>query len=129
MKMLLASSILVMASVSQADVIKCTFTEPFVDTVYSMTSSTLTYKTADGGKKVIKNVSFQIKGPSVFELMDKNGKVLQTLTLNYKGSNGMSDEDVYPYEVQDTDPMMTANNGIGGCSSNYQKVKTVAPAY
>lgn len=128
MKMFVASSILMLASVSQADVIKCTFTEPFVDTTYSMTASTLTYKSADQSQnKVVKNVSFQIKGPGVFELVDKKGNVLQTLTLNYKGSNGMSDEHVYPYEVQDNDSMMTANNGVGGCSSNYLPVKIVVP--
>lgn len=120
MKLFLASSIVMLASVSQADVIKCSFTEPFVNTTYSMTASTLTYKDFEGGKKVVKNVSFQIKSAGVFELMDKKGKVLQTLTLTNKGSDGMSDT-IFPFEVKDTDPMMTANNGIGGCTSNYLK--------
>lgn len=114
---------LLVASVSQADVIKCTFTEPFVDSTYSMTQSTLTYVTAGESKPVVlKNVSFQIKEAGVFEIVAKGGKVLQTLTLNHQGSNGMS-EDVYPYDVKDVSDL--AGFGVGGCVSNYQKA--VAP--
>jgi hypothetical protein len=121
MKSLLMGSLLLVASVSQADVIKCVFTEPFVNTVYSMTQSSLTYSSAGEDKPVvIKNVSFQIKAAGVFELVSKDGKVLQTLTLNNNGSDGMSDT-VFPYEVKDNNEMMTVNNGIGGCTSNYQK--------
>jgi uncharacterized membrane protein len=121
MKSLLVTSLLLVASVSQADVIKCSFTEPFVDSVYSMTQSTLTYSTVDERgevKNVIKNVSFQIKEAGVFQLVAKNGDVLQALKLSHQGSNGMSDA-VYPYEVQDNSGF--AGHGIGGCSSNYQK--------
>jgi len=123
MKIILAASLLV-ASVSQADVIKCTFTEPFVDTVYSMTQSTLAYKSAEQKDIVVKNVSFQIKEAGLFQLVGKDGKVFQTLTLNNKGSNGMSDA-VYPFEVKDEGQVSMANNGIGGCTSN--SLKAVEP--
>ncbi len=103
---------------ASADIIKCTFTEPFIDTEYSMTQSTLTYKSFENKDTVIKNVSFQIKGPGVFELVSKDGKVLQVLTLNNQGSDGMSDK-TYPYEVKDNSSIMSANNGYGGCTSNY----------
>lgn len=111
---------------AHADIIKCTFTEPFIDTEYSMTKSTLTYNNYDGQKTVIVNVSFQIKGPGVFELVGDygKGKVLQVLTLNYQGSDGMSDN-VYPYDVKDNTPIMTANNGFGGCWSNYLPVQQI----
>lgn len=98
-----------------ADVIKCTFTEPFINTVYSMAQQTLTTSASDVKTQITKNVSFQIKGPGKFELVAKNGEVLQELTLNQNGSDGMS-EQVYPYEVK-------AGLLIGGCSSNQLKVK------
>ncbi|MBO9667651.1 MAG: hypothetical protein J7501_12660 [Bdellovibrio sp.] len=85
--------------------------------LYSTTQSTLTITDARENKsEVIKNVSFQIKAVGVFELVNKDGKVLQTLTLNNNGSDGMS-ENIYPYEAKDN-----SLNIIGGCSSNYQKV-------
>lgn len=123
MKIILTASLLV-ASVSQADVIKCTFTEPFVDTVYSMSQSTLTYKSAELKDVVVKNVSFQIKEAGLFQLVGKDGKVLQTLELNHRGSNGMSDA-VYPFEVKDSNQAGVAVQGPGGCTSN--SLKAVEP--
>ena len=120
MKKIIITTLLLIASVSQSDIIKCTFTEPFINTIYSTSQSTLTYSGYDI-KKVIKNVSFQIKSAGVFELV-KDGQVLQTLTLNHNGSDGMSDT-IYPYEVKDNSPFMTANLGYGGCSSNQLKSK------
>lgn len=111
---------LVAASAARADIINCVFTEPFVNSSYSMSQSTLTYDRFDTGKSVIKNVSFQIKSAGVFELVDKSGKVLQTLTLNGQGSDGMSDR-TYPYDVKDSSMDKNANNGYGGCTSNQLK--------
>jgi uncharacterized membrane protein len=122
MKTHLIASLSLLSSVSQADVIKCTFTEPFIDSTYSMTQSTLTYKDVDGKSTVMKNVSFQIKSAGEFLLLSKSGKVLQALSLDHKGSNGMSDT-VYPYSVKDNSPSMSANGGYGGCVSNYLKAK------
>ncbi len=125
MKKTIATSLVILSmNIAHADVIKCVFTEPFIDTTYSMTQSTLTYKDFENKPRVVKNVSFQIKSAGVFELVSKGGKVLQTLTLNNNGSDGMSDN-IYPFEVKDNSPIMTANNGIGGCSSNSLKVKQV----
>lgn len=114
------STILLIATISNADIIKCTFTEPFINTTYSTSKSELTYEGIEFKKYTVKNVSFQIKSAGVFELVSKDGKVLQTLTLNNQGSNGMSDT-IYPFEVKDNSSIMTANNGIGGCSSNQLK--------
>ena len=36
-------ALLMAPSVGEADVIRCTFTEPFISTTYSMAQSTLTY--------------------------------------------------------------------------------------
>jgi len=120
MKKLILNSMILMASTGHADVIKCVFTEPFINTTYSMTQSTLTYQDSENKIKILKNVSFQIKSAGVFELTSKDGKVLQTLTLNNEGSDGMSDA-VYPYEVQDSSQLSSANRGIGGCTSNQLK--------
>lgn len=122
-KLFATATILLLSSISHADIIKCGFTEPFVSSTYSTTQSTLTYFEYGGHiTTVLKNISFQIKGPGVFELVDNKGKVIQTLTLNNQGSDGMSDT-VYPYEVKDHDMKNMANSGVGGCSSNYLKTK------
>ena len=97
MKALLATLILWGAS-SSADIINCDFTEPFFSTSYSMVQQSLTVIDIEANKKVIKGVSFQIMGAGHFELWDKDKNVLQTIFLNYNGSNGMSDM-LYPYEV------------------------------
>ncbi len=117
MRKTIIATTLLLASISQADIIKCSFTEPFINTTYSTSKSTLTYEGADMKTNVVKNVSLQIKSAGVFELVSKKGKVLQTLELNNKGSNGMSDA-VYPYHAKDN------SIGIfGGCESNYLKAK------
>lgn len=117
MRKTIIATTLLLTSISQADIIKCSFTEPFINTTYSTSKSTLTYEGADMKTNVVKNVSLQIKSAGVFELVSKEGKVLQTLELNNKGSNGMSDA-VYPYDAKDN------SIGIfGGCESNYLKAK------
>lgn len=124
MKNMIVVSLLLASSLAQADIIKCRFTEPFIVSEYSTSQSTLTYESFEYKKTVIKNVSFQIKSAGVFELVGQDGKVIQTLTLNNEGSDGMSDS-VYPYEVKDNSQTTAANSGIGGCYSNYLKIKEV----
>lgn len=111
---------------ASADIIKCSFTEPFLTTEYSMAQQTLRVSDDVMKKaKVFKNVSFQIVEAGKFQLQDKKGNVLQTLSLTNNGSDGMSDT-VYPYEVTSSDKIqyLGANNGVGGCSSNFLKIKT-----
>lgn len=117
MKKILWAMIIASPILASADIIKCTFTEPFVSSEYSMTQSQLAYTNVEDKKTVIKNVSFQIKAAGVFELV-KDGQVLQSLELNYKGSNGMSDH-VYPYSVKDNNDITM--QGYGGCVSNSLK--------
>jgi uncharacterized membrane protein len=119
MKKILVLSTLLLSTISHADIIKCTFTEPFIDSEYSMSRSTLTYKDAENKVTVISGVSFQIKAAGVFDLV-KSGNVLQTLTLDHQGSNGMADT-IYPYSVKDNSSVMAANGGHGGCTSNHLK--------
>ena len=120
MKKTILTGLIFLASTSGADTIKCSFAEPFLDTTFSMSKSTLTYS-EEGKSKTIKNVAFEIRAPGEFALV-KNGKVLQTLRLTYSGSDGSSST-IFPYEVQDSSLLarVTANNGVGGCASDYLK--------
>lgn len=117
---LIASTLFLMtalSSVAQADIIKCSFTEPFIITTYSMAQQTLKSEVAGEKATIAKNVSFQIVGPGEFVLVAKDGSILQKLSLTNKGSDGMSDFD-YPFEVTMGDK---ARKLHGGCSSNYLK--------
>jgi len=105
-----------------ADIIRCGFTEPFVTSEYSTTTSVLTYvEDITGTKHSIRNVQFQIRGPGKFELIKKTGEVLQVLELNYQGSDGMSDFQ-YPYSVIDKSRVAGKLNQ-GGCTSNFFQEK------
>ncbi|MEK6628170.1 MAG: hypothetical protein AABY53_06055 [Bdellovibrionota bacterium] len=125
-KTILATLVTFLSFSVQADVINC-FSESIRST-YSMSQLTLTYlnmQAAKGEKKefaVFKNVSFQIRSPGVFELVSKEKKVLQTLSLNNQGSDGRSDM-VYPYNLNDTSGVMFESVNQGGCTSNYFKAK------
>lgn len=103
---------LVLPAFAQADIIKCSFTEPFITTTYSMAQQSLTIENmSDNTRQVLRNISFQIKGRGKFELWDANKQLLQKLNLNFHGSDGMSNR-VYPYEGKFRDHS-------GGCTSNF----------
>lgn len=121
-QIILATTAMLMMNSAYADVIKCRFTEPSINTTYSTTQSTLTYDEDGAVTQVLKNVSFQIKAAGVFELLSREGKVLQTLILNNQGSDGMSDR-IYPYEAQLHEISDAVNLGVGGCTSNYLKAE------
>lgn len=109
---------LTLTATAKADIIVCGFTEPFVTSIYSTTQSTLTYKEYNGKViKTLKNISFQIKSAGVFELVAKNGTVIQTLLLNNEGSDE-SAEFTYPYQVKDTTDLLRPTMGNGSCTSN-----------
>ncbi len=103
----------------QADIIKCSFTEPFINLEYSMTQSSLKVSGADIATYSVKNVSFQIFGPGSFELWDRNKNALVTLQMDFDGSDGMSDF-MYPYSA-------IYNGQHGGCSSNFAKKSELLP--
>lgn len=117
MKALVLAAALLIPGLAQADIIKCIFTEPFINTTYSMTQSTLTVYEMGVKIKTLKNVSFQIKGPGHFELWNAHKQIVQTVVLDNKGSDGMSDRN-YPYSSEYN---TKGGHGMlyGGCTSNF----------
>jgi uncharacterized membrane protein len=107
------------ASTAHADMIRCSFTEPFVVTTYSTNTKELdiSYDVEASKSKTLKDVSLQIMGPGVFELWNAKQQVVQRLELSNKGSDGMSDY-IYPYSVH-----WIPENLYGGCISNHQNRK------
>ena len=82
-----------------------------------MRQQTLTITDDSASKKiVIHHVSFQIKGPGKFTLVDQQNKVLYTLRLTNTGSDGMSDI-IYPFVAY----RQSLQTDGGGCESNYLK--------
>ena len=83
-----------------ADVIKCSYTEPFMTTSYDTASKRMTV-THDVEKRqtVYDRVSMRQLRPRAFELRSADGKVLQRVERTCQGSDGMSDR-VYPYSAQ-----------------------------
>lgn len=114
MRKLLLSLVVAMPAFAQADIIKCFFTEPFITTTYSMVQQKLTWvDNVTGRSKTLRNISFQIKGPGEFELMDADRNVIQSMVLDFRGSDGMSDL-VYPYGVY-----WKTKDLHGACESNF----------
>ena len=122
-KQFLLIALIFISQISQADIIRCSFTEPFVSTEYNTATSTLKYKEGVTEKKqTVRNVLFQIRGPGHFQLVAKTGKVLQDLKLNNQGSDGMS-EFQYPYSVEDKSGFSSLQLDPGGCVSNFLRTK------
>ena len=117
---LLTISLQFIFSASSADIIKCTFTEPFYSTEYSMVHQSLKISGANITAKTVPNVSFQIRSPAIFEIVNANKMVIQRLYLNSVGTDGMSPY-IYPFKVKWLNHATDNNGGIGGCESNYLK--------
>jgi uncharacterized membrane protein len=103
---------LVLSDTAKADIIKCSFTEPFMTTSYDTSRRRMTV-THDVEKRrtVLNGISMQQTKPRVFEFRNSSGRVLQRVERSCRGSDGMSDR-VYPYEAQ-----WIAQKLYGGCTS------------
>lgn len=112
------AGVLLALSPAKADIIKCTFTEPFYATEYSTTTQKLKISGSEIVTKYVNNVSFQIIAPGTFEIVGPNNVVIQRLYLTGAGADGMSSF-VYPFKVKWMTHLYDANHGIGGCESNY----------
>jgi uncharacterized membrane protein len=103
---------LLLSDVVSADIIKCSYTEPFMTTSYdtSLKRMTVTYD-VEKRRKIFDRVSMRELKPGVFELRNTNGQVLQRVERTCRGSDGMSDR-LYPYEAQ-----WIPEKLHGGCTS------------
>jgi hypothetical protein len=106
-------------SVAGADVIKCYFTEPFATYVYSTTESTLTVSdlSAEPTDSTLRNISLQIIGAGALEFWNAQNTAVLRLTIDGKGSDGMSDR-IYPYSA-----VRLPGGQQGGCTSNHLAAK------
>ena len=124
MKLAAIGLLITASSIASADIIKCSFTEPFVGATYSTTTNELKISEFDGeGEKVrtIRNVSFQIKGAGEFELLSKKGAKIMSLKITNEASDGMSNI-IFPYEAKFEYSREGYLSGlVGGCSSNFLK--------
>ena len=135
MKTLLASLVLIFAVNASADVINCSFTEPFYNIEINTEAKTLSkiepdFESEEGGiittvlsknieiKKLESTiVSSAVEIPRYQVIVD--GVEGMILDLDYKGSDGMSDF-VYPYSTKH-------GENFGGCQSD--KVKRLNSNY
>ena len=114
---LVLSGGLLLPGVVKADIIKCSFTEPFITTLYdtALQRMTVTYD-VEKRRTVFDRVSRRELRPHAFELRSADGQVLQRVERTCRGSDGMSDR-VYPYSAQ-WRPRDPPPHLHGGCTSN-----------
>ena len=112
LRCLLLSLGLLFTAAVKADVITCSFTEPFITTSYDTSSKrmTLTYD-VQKRRTALARVSMLETAPGVFEIRTANGQPVQRLKRTCRGSDGMSDRK-YPYEAE-----LIAEKLYGGCAS------------
>ena len=103
---------LLLSDAVKADVIKCSFTEPFMTTSYDTSRKRMTVSyDVEKRRTILDRVSMRETKPKVFEFRNSSGQVLQRVERSCRGSDGMSDR-VYPYEAQ-----WIAQKLYGGCTS------------
>jgi uncharacterized membrane protein len=128
MNKLIALTALLVAGVSaKADIIKCSFTEPFYTITYTTGTRVLTVTNdVENKTEVYKNIGLLILGSDKFELRTTKNELVMSLAITGNGSDGMS-ETIYPYDAKVEGMVKGANNGIGGCESLRLKRKAGTP--
>lgn len=134
MKNIMIALIVAFAPAAFAETLDCSFTEPFFNLEYNSRTQVLKRTEPDwnnnAGKTVTRVVARNVRVVPLsnvktneltsftrFALIGRDGKVHLRLTLNYQGSNGMSDT-IYPYDAVIPGSRSSANNGVGGCASS-----------
>ena len=82
---------LLLPGIAQADIVKCSFTEPFMTTSYDTSSQQMTV-THDVEKRrtIFDRISMREVKPGTFEFRNADGQVLQRVERSCRGSDGMS---------------------------------------
>ena len=113
---LLVLGALMSPSAAWADVIVCSYTEPFIRTLYDTSLKTMTVvHDVQPRREILNRISMREIRPGVFEFRSAAGRTVQVIERNCRGSDGMS-ERVYPYAAQ-----WIARKLHGGCASNRLK--------
>lgn len=107
----------------RAEIFKCIYTEPFITTIYSTNTNTLTITDASNQQNsdTLTNVSLQIMEANIFELWTADKAAVQRMELNFRGGDGMSDS-VYPYDSTLYKRHLHPNLR-GGCTSNHLNIQ------
>ena len=111
------AAILVCAAPASAQIITCSFTEPFIRTFYDPARKTLTIiQDVDHRREVQRGITAETVSAVILELRNGKGEIVQRLEHSFRGSDGMSDRS-YPYAVTWTprDPAMPEILN-GGCT-------------
>lgn len=108
-----------LAAPAAAEDFRCTFTEPSLTTVYRSATRTLTVfdPVIDYPKvrrTVYRHVFVTKRGRAKFEFRTRRGVLLHTLTLDHKGSDGMSDT-IFPYSADHPPGRGPVVGFDGGC--------------
>jgi uncharacterized membrane protein len=112
----------VLAPLASADILTCTFTEPFLTTTYQFEDRTLTILNPFPRTVTVeRDVTFRPSGNREFVLLSKTGMLLQKLKLTGKGSDGMSDK-LYPFDVEWTTNHSSNGKLFGGCELSVVKI-------
>lgn len=124
---LIISIVILKMTIANADVVKCIFTEPFFSLIINTDTKVVSleepdYDSDNGELKTtviaknirisklkLSNVSALIDYPQ-YTIKDNKNKEILTLSLNYQGTDGMSDL-LYPYST-------TYKSYYGGCYSD-----------
>lgn len=106
-------SFLAFQSVAQADVIACSFTEPFITVQLDLTTGDLV-RNVIGDKVTSTKAMVGTKGDNIVLVESFDGEVNLEIHLDKKGSDGMSDR-IYDYEGILNDK--TFGKVYGGCNS------------
>ncbi len=115
MKAVLVLFVVLTGGLVQAESFECGYTEPFLTTKYDPASLELSIvDEVMMAARVISGVTLTTTGPDEFALVAEDGSVLQTMKLDFAGSDGMS-EMVYPYSG-----VLNREEGplTGGCVSD-----------
>jgi hypothetical protein len=115
-------AVLFVAQISSADIIKCTFTEPFATLEYSTTQSKIKItkpKPSGIGVNIsyISSAYLQFMGPNHI-VVQKSGNTVLDLVIDNIGSDAMSSA-VYPYSAHWFFPGSVPGGHVGGCTSNF----------
>lgn len=104
-------SVLAFQSVAQADVIACSFTEPFITVQLDLATGDLV-RNVIGDKVTSTKAMVGAKGDNIVLVESVDGSVNLEIHLDKKGSDGMSDR-IYDYEGILNDK--TFGKVFGGC--------------